>query len=145
MLNNFKALVASAIALFFASCQSQTTAERSESIKYEQYMYQGEQLYQLHCLNCHQKDGSGLGKLIPPLTTSFLKTQQDLVICGIKYGLKGPLKVDSVTYNGVMPGVQRLTPLEIAEILTYINNSWGNENGPVTIQEVSKALGQCGN
>lgn len=117
--------------------------ERSESIKFDQYMYQGQQLYSTHCLNCHQKDGSGLGKLIPPLNTSFVSANKGLVICGIKNGIEGPISVNGVVYNHLMPGNSRLTPLEIAEIMTYISNTWGNEYGMVTIQQVKDELKTC--
>lgn len=129
---------------FFVGCQSDKNKYSGhEAIKYNQYLFQGKQLYQAHCLNCHQKDGSGLGKLIPPLSSNFVKEQKKIAICGIKYGLEGPIKVNKVEYNGVMPGNTRLTPLEIAEIMTYISNSWGNEFGMVTIRDVEESLKNC--
>ncbi|MEO9964391.1 MAG: cytochrome c [Reichenbachiella sp.] len=108
-------------------------------------MFQGLQLYQTHCLNCHQKDGTGLGKLIPPLNTNFVTQQKDLIICGIKNGLEGEILVNGIAYDGIMPGNPRLTPLEIAEIMTYISNSWGNQVGIISITEVEEGLAKCRN
>lgn len=125
------------------SCRSDNRYSGREAIKYDQYLFQGEQLYQAHCLNCHQKDGTGLGKLIPPLKTDFITKEMDLVICSIKHGLNGPIKVNGIVYDGEMPSNPRLTPLEIAEIMTYITNTWGNDHGMVNISEVEKALDNC--
>lgn len=125
------------------NCRPESRYSGSEAIKFDQYMFQGEQLYLTHCLNCHQKDGSGLGKLIPPLSTDFVAKQRELSICGIKHGLEGPITINGITYQGVMPSNPRLTPLEIAEIMTYISNSWGNDFGMVNSLEVGKILKEC--
>ncbi|WP_422359265.1 c-type cytochrome [Reichenbachiella sp.] len=125
------------------NCRPENRYSGSEAIKFDQYMFQGEQLYMAHCLNCHQKDGSGLGKLIPPLSTDFVSKQKELSICGIKHGLEGPITINGITYQGVMPSNPRLTPLEIAEIMTYISNSWGNDFGMINTAEVSNALKNC--
>ncbi|MEP2024011.1 MAG: cytochrome c [Reichenbachiella sp.] len=140
----FKIIVA-AISFFILSCRPDNKYSGNQAIKFNQYKFQGEQLYISHCLNCHQKDGSGLGKLIPPLTTDFISKQQEVAICGIKHGLQGPLTVNDTLYDGIMPNNPRLTPLEIAEIMTYISNSWGNDFGMVTTSEVNKALKKCNN
>jgi mono/diheme cytochrome c family protein len=112
--------------------------------KFQQYFAQGEQLYEKHCSNCHQKTGAGLGRLYPPLAASdYLKNNSESIVCLMKYGLKGEVVVNSVSYNKTMPGVISLTDLEIAEIATYINNSWGNKKGLVDVQQVSAQLKNC--
>lgn len=126
-------------------CRSDNKYSGSEAIKFDQYMFQGEQLYMAHCLNCHQKDGSGLGQLIPPLKSTFISKQKELAICGIKHGMEGPIEVDGLVYDGIMPSNPRLTPLEIAEIMTYISNSWGNDYGMVNTSEVKATLDSCQN
>jgi len=69
---------------------------------------------------------------------------QDLVktACSIKNGLKGEIMVNGISYDQPMPAAG-LTDLEIAEIITYINNSWGNKSGLSRVNEVSKALTRC--
>ncbi|SMD32108.1 Cytochrome c [Reichenbachiella faecimaris] len=131
------------LCLIIFSCRSDNRYSGSEAIKFDQYMFQGEQLYAARCLNCHQNDGTGLGKLIPPLTTDFITKQKDLAICGIKHGLEGPMEINGTAYDGIMPNNPRLTPLEIAEIMTYISNSWDNDYGMVNINEVKTALEKC--
>lgn len=138
------------IALLFQACSGSKEENGSESqnqsTKFSQYMVVGQDLYLQHCSNCHQVDGKGLAKLYPPLAKSdYLKENLVKSICSMKYGMIGEIEVNGVTYNQNMPGNPSLTPLEIAEISTYINNSWGNERGIVTIQEVEEALNSCKN
>ncbi|WKK81650.2 c-type cytochrome [Marivirga arenosa] len=114
--------------------------------KFAKYMIQGKQLYTTHCSNCHQDKGEGLGKLFPPLANSdYMLENIPRTICGIKNGIKGEIKVNGKTYNQAMPALSRLTNLEIAEISTYVYNSWGNEKGMVEIETVEKVLSNCSN
>lgn len=113
-------------------------------VKFQQYYAEGEVLYQQHCANCHQIDGSGLGKLYPPLAKSdFLEKGPEAVLCLIKYGVKGEMIVNGITYNKPMPGIPTLTELEIAEIATYIFNSWGNTSAMVEVNQVTPILAAC--
>lgn len=101
-------------------------------------------LYAQHCGNCHQPDGTGLGKLIPPLTSiAGLQDKRDETICIIKHGMEGPLVIEGAAYNGKMPANLRLTNLEIAEILTFVGNSWENSIGIVKSSEVESSLLNC--
>ena len=105
---------------------------------------QGEHLYIKNCSNCHQKTGTGLGLVYPPLNTSdYLEHNFEEVICLIKNGKKGVLLVNGKSYNQAMPAIPSLTDLEVAEIATYIYNTWKNEKGLVEVQEVSKILSLC--
>lgn len=113
------------------------------SIKKQQYFHQGKQLYELHCSNCHQADGSGLGLLIPALDSGFILSNQDLIICAIKNGMRGPLEVNGKNYNREMPGNDRLTDLEIAEIMTFIRTKWAKNDSLVEISTVKKSLNRC--
>ncbi|MBX2897655.1 MAG: cytochrome c [Cyclobacteriaceae bacterium] len=114
------------------------------NVKFQQYYAEGEVLYQQHCANCHQADGSGLGKLYPPLAKSdFLLNDTEAVVCLIKYGVAGEMNVNGVIYNKPMPGIPTLTDLEIAEIATYIFNSWGNSRQMVEVNQVSPILEAC--
>lgn len=111
------------------------------SNKERQYFTNGRTLYQTLCISCHMESGEGLGKLIPPLKGSdYLLGDVPATARIVKYGMKGPVMVNGVEYNQPMPGNPRLTNLEIAEVLTYISNNWGNEHGPVTIAAVAESL-----
>lgn len=65
------------------------------------------------------------------------------VICLMKNGIEGELLVNGRKYNKEMKGIPSLTELEIAEIATYIYNSWGRQRGLIDIQTVAKALEKC--
>lgn len=127
------------------STKSESNATTSSgSVKFQQYYVQGEQLYLKHCSNCHQKNGTGLGLLFPPLHKSdFVDNHPEQVICIMRHGIKGELIVNGKSFNKEMKGIPSLTDLDIAEIATYIYNSWDRDHGIVEIQEVSKILAGC--
>ena len=61
----------------------------------------------------------------------------------MKYGVTGELIVNGKNFNKPMKGIVSLTELEIAEIATYIYNSWSHEKGLIEIKQVNKALQPC--
>ena len=118
----------------------------NQSPKFQQYYVQGELLYLQHCSNCHQKNGTGLGLLYPPINTSdYMDNHLNETICLIKNGATGEMVVNEKKFNHEMPGLPLLTELEVAEITTYIYNSWGRQHGLVDVNEVTKTLLQCKN
>lgn len=124
------------------ACNSATNRDT----KFQQYYAQGEQLYLQHCSNCHQKDGVGLGRVYPPLAQSdYMQKDVDRVLCLIKYGQVGEVVVNGKTYNKEMKGIFALTDLEVAEIATYIYNTWQHDHGIIDISEVTKAHQKCDN
>lgn len=115
-----------------------------EKVKLKQYVIQGKTLYEVHCQSCHQEDGSGLGRLIPPISESaYVKEHNVGVACMIRNGLKGEWVSNGITYDGVMPPNYRLTHLEIAEIITFIGNSWNNKIGLISASDVEIAFSKC--
>jgi mono/diheme cytochrome c family protein len=112
--------------------------------KFQQYFVQGQVLYEKHCSNCHQKNGQGLGRLYPPLASSdFLQNNFEKSLCLIRYGMEGEITVNGKSYNKRMPTIPSLTDLEIAEIATYISNSWGHEQGLIDVAKSAKILDAC--
>lgn len=65
------------------------------------------------------------------------------VICLIRMGKKGSLLVNGVEYNQPMPGIPTLTDLEVAEIATYIYNTWSHERGLIEVKDVSAIMERC--
>lgn len=112
-----------------------------EDINYQRYYADGSQIYKVHCQNCHMKDGSGLVNIIPPLTdTTFLRKHRDQLACYIAYGLDDTISVHGVEYYGVMPAEEHLAPIDIAKVLTYITNTFGNKQGIYDVTEVQDNL-----
>lgn len=123
---------------------SQQSLSNEEQVRYEQYFVEGQQLYGIHCSNCHQINGEGVGKLFPPIKSSdFMNENFEKVICLMQNGISGELTVNGINYNQPMPGVVELTALEVAEIATFIYNSWGHERGYIDVKSVNKILKTC--
>lgn len=126
------------VSIFLFSCQNE------DYLIYQRYYVQGKVIYEQHCQNCHGKTGTGLANLIPPLTdTVYLKKNRDLLSCMIKSGLKGPIIVNNKLYDAEMPAEPHLTNIEIAEVITYITNSFGNKQGLHNLDQVKKELEAC--
>ncbi len=130
--------------LSFPIVFSCTSKDHNQATKFEQYFVSGKGLYEVHCSNCHQKNGSGLGLLYPPLNKSdFMDAHFEEVVCLIKNGIDGELVVNGEGYNKPMKGIAILTELEIAEITTYLYNKWDRKRGIVEVREINSALGAC--
>lgn len=128
-----------AIACFIATM----ACRNSEQLKRDQYYSEGYQLYTTHCANCHQADGRGMANLYPPLEGSEFLNRKEEVICLTKLGIKGEITVAGKSYNRPMPANPKLTTIEIAEIVTYVYNTWGKEDIYTPIDSVTQALNHC--
>lgn len=118
--------------------------DRRSQIRLKHYLVEGQRLYMENCSNCHQKDGTGLGRLIPPLKDAdYLKADVNRTVCIVKYGLSGEIIVNGQDYNHEMPGNKALTELEIAEVVTYVYNTWGEMSEIIPVERVREALKQC--
>jgi len=143
-----KLAISSLLLIIFTGCHGADTNNHEgingiNDLKTRQYAIQGQQLYLQHCSNCHQEDGTGLNRLIPPLKQAdYMVADVNRTLYIIRKGLKGSITVNGVEYNQPMPGNNNLTPLEIAQIGTYIYNIWGNDYGIITSEEVNEALNQ---
>ena len=101
----------------------------------EQSIADGKEIYQDFCLQCHLDTGKGVSGVFPPLAQSdYLLNDLDLSIKGIKYGMSGPITVNGEEYNGVMQN-QGLDDVEIADVINYVINSWGNKSKEVITPE----------
>ncbi len=97
----------------------------------------GREIYSDFCMQCHLPDGKGTPKVFPPLAGSdWLTDKRKESIHSIKYGLNGPIEVNGESYNGAMTSLG-LEDEEIADVMNYIMNSWGNvQKKMVTTEEV---------
>jgi nitrite reductase (NO-forming)/hydroxylamine reductase len=108
-------------------------------------MSAGEQAYQAHCQACHQADGSGLQGAFPPLAgNDNIMGDPAYVIENILGGRQGQLTVNGVTYNGVMPAMSYLSDQQVADIVTYVLNSWGNDGATVSTDQVAAQREELG-
>jgi len=105
----------------------------------EQQVAAGRTLFNGTCSVCHQDNGEGLPNVFPPLAKSdFLLADRARAIATVLNGRSGPITVNGNTFNSVMPPMSQLNDDEIANILTYVLNSWGNNGGQVTAAEVAQ-------
>ena len=126
------------IGILISSCRSES------EIYYARYFVSGKGVYEKHCQNCHAADGSGLRMLIPPLTdTTYLKENKSRLSCIIKNGMTGPVTINGKIYDGSMPGEHHLSNIEIAAVITFITNSFGNKQGLYDVNDVEEDLKTC--
>lgn len=99
----------------------------------------GKTVFDTYCLPCHQADGKGVPGMNPPLvkTKWVLGDKKALIVILLK-GLDKEIEIKGDTYNNVMPAQSSLTDQEIADVLTYVRNSFGNKASAVSLAEVKK-------
>lgn len=101
----------------------------------EKSIADGEEIYQDFCLQCHLSNGEGVSGIYPPLANSdYLFDDIERSISNIKYGLSGPIIVNDQEYNAVMLN-NGLDDEEIADVMNYILNSWGNKSDEIITKE----------
>lgn len=97
----------------------------------------GALLYEKHCASCHQKDGAGVPRLIPPLAgASYVSGDKTRLIRILLDGLNEPIVVQEEEYFNPMASFAYLTNVEIADVLTYVRKQFGNGAGPIQESEV---------
>ena len=108
-------------------------------------MARGEAVFLGNCAACHQPGGQGLAGAFPPLADSdFLLGDRQQVLQAALFGLSGPITVNGMDYNGVMPSMGYLTDQELADALTYVFASWGNSESAVSVEEVAALRAELG-
>lgn len=112
--------------------------DRPAAMTKEDQIAAGSKLYASTCGACHQPSGRGLPHAFPPLAGSdFLMADKDRSIEVVLRGLKGPVTVNGESFDSMMPPQSHLSDAEIANLLTFARNSWGNSGEAVTPEEVA--------
>jgi len=116
---------------FLSYLQPEKTIEKSIS--------DGKEIYQDFCVQCHLDNGKGVPGTFPPLAKSdYLQNNIEASIRGIKYGQRGKITVNGIDYDGIMSH-QGLVDEEVADVMNYILNSWGNvTKGQISISQVAE-------
>jgi nitrite reductase (NO-forming) len=106
----------------------------------EEQIAAGKTLFASTCSACHQASGVGLPGSVPPLAGSdfLVKNDKDRFISVVLNGLTGPVKVNGASFNSAMPTWNHLGNDELANVLTYVLNSWGNPGGVIAPADIAK-------
>jgi mono/diheme cytochrome c family protein len=105
----------------------------------------GKRQFQSACMSCHQASGLGVPGAFPPLAGSeWAQGSEERTIRIVLHGLGGEVKVGAATFNGAMPSFGKVPGSgynwrddQIAAVLTYIRQEWGNKAGPITPEQVA--------
>lgn len=132
----FHGFVLFVIACLLAGC-APGDSERAASPSDDPIAY-GERVYALRCQTCHQPDGTGISGAFPPLTPNrWVAGDRGRLIRLVLHGLQGEIEVQGTTYRGVMPGFSYLSDDEVAAVLTYVRQSFGNDTTHVVPRQVA--------
>jgi mono/diheme cytochrome c family protein len=97
----------------------------------------GKEVYTAQCISCHQPNGEGLSGVFPPLAGSdHLTKNQEKSISVILNGQNEEITVNGTKYSVPMAAMNSLTDQQIADVLNYIGQSWGNQFNTVTPAQV---------
>lgn len=142
------------IGVLFFSCQNAPENKKADPVTPEKLAteiskslpsapagkeHPGKAVYTQYCLTCHQANGSGVQSMYPPLTPGSWvgKDYKDLIAIMMK-GLSGKIEVNGEVYKNFMPSQAQLTDEQLADVLSYVRSSFGNNFEPVTPEMVKK-------
>lgn len=117
-----------------------TAAELQGRIPAEGAAINGAALFSSLCAACHQPTGLGLPGVFPPLAASeWVNGSPGTAAAIVLHGVTGPLTVAGKDFNGTMPAFKdQLSDEQLAALLTYIRDQWGNSSAPVTATDVAQ-------
>ena len=96
----------------------------------------GKLIYGQYCLTCHQADGGGVQNMNPTLiNTSYVSGDKAILVQVLLNGLNH-VEIDGETYSNVMPSFSYLKDKQIADVLSYVRNSFGNKKSMITATDV---------
>ena len=114
------------LAIFFSGTILFSSFLPDQSLK--ESIKRGKEVYELFCQNCHMEDGMGTPDINPPVAkTDYIKKPAKLLIEIILKGQSGDVVVNGKKYNTMMQPLDYLTDVQIADVLNYVRNSWGNK------------------
>jgi nitrite reductase (NO-forming)/hydroxylamine reductase len=122
-----------AVAVHAAEVASRTLDERIEK---------GASVFSAHCAACHQANGQGLAGAFPPVAGSdYIAGDPGVVVTTVLNGLSGKITVNGQDYNAVMPSLSYLSDSDVADVATFVLNSWDNGGGEVNSGQVAATRG----
>ena len=126
-----------AILILFLISMSLFSFDQSFDLKAS--MERGKSIYEAQCMSCHMAEGEGLPSVFPPVAKSDYLTDKNRLVKVILLGVRGEMTVNGTDYNGEMTAFQ-LSDQEVADVLNYIGNSWGNKTEVIKPADIQPAL-----
>jgi glucose/arabinose dehydrogenase/mono/diheme cytochrome c family protein len=122
---------------------NETPVEMAVTVKKEEEtdeaLVPGKKVYQTYCASCHMMSGKGAPGMNPPLIeTDWVLGDKERLIKVILNGLNEPIEIKGEIYQNIMTSHAFLSDQQIADVLSYIRNSWGNEASYITLDEVAE-------
>jgi mono/diheme cytochrome c family protein len=106
-------------------------------VPFQSSIQRGGKVYYEQCLSCHQADGGGVQRMNPPLIkTKWVLGDKMQLIQIVLNGMNGKTEINGDTYQNVMAPHSDLTDQQIADVLTYVRNSFGNKASAVSVLQV---------
>ena len=97
----------------------------------------GKKVYVQNCLTCHQADGTGVATMNPPLIkTTYVLGDKPTLIKIVLNGFNEDVQINGQTYSNTMTPHDSMTDQEIADVLTYVRNNFGNKASAITAAQV---------
>lgn len=123
------------IAALLAGCGGEASEGNAPQTK---QMAQGRQVYQRQCLTCHQANGKGISGIYPTLhQTRWSEGDKGRLIRLVLHGMEGPIEVKGQSYDQLMQPHSYLTNEEIAAVLTFVRQNFGNDASAVSAEDVA--------
>ena len=120
-----------------ALAQTRPRAKTTASAATAASISRGLKVYTQYCLACHQADGGGVPNMNPPLSkTSYVSGDKVRLIKVVLNGFPSPVDIDGESYTNNMPPHNFLKDQDIADVLTYVRNNFGNKGTAVTATQV---------
>jgi mono/diheme cytochrome c family protein len=121
----------------FAQHKPKARVAAGSRISFTTSVANGEKVYVQYCLSCHQVDGGGVSRMNPPLiNTSYVKGDKVRLIKVVLNGFTENVDIDGESYSNNMASHDFLKDQEIADVLTYVRNAFGNKGTAIKALEV---------
>lgn len=122
------------VVVFFAACME------APNVNMQQVAH-GQQLYEIHCTNCHQLDGKGIARIVPPLLNEdYIIQNRNLLPQIIRYGMQKRIVVNGITYQQKMPANSKLTDAEVAALVNFVEFRFAKSTQLLSVDSVKLLL-----
>ena len=98
----------------------------------------GQVVYETYCISCHMEDGNGVPSAFPSLVKTGNLTDKNRLVKIALQGMRGPIMVKGEKYDAEMASIA-ISDQEVADVINYIRNTWGNKAPLMNVTEVALA------